>query len=139
MAKARKTQLKRYFGYRYPVVILEEQGPAGERAFFAVHPDLPGCMSHGPTPETALENLDDARNEYLTLMLEQGAEVSPPPQTTSSRAAGTVQTSQWSVATGFGSEAGLVLRTTVDPNLTEIEETSPGQAQRRIAEPGWTG
>jgi antitoxin HicB len=43
----------------YPIVVeplpIEEGG-----GFLATAPDLPGCMSDGPTPEEAVSNIQDA-------------------------------------------------------------------------------
>ena len=47
-------------------------------AWMARHPDLPGCMSHGETPEEALANLADARALYIETRIERGLPVPGP-------------------------------------------------------------
>ncbi len=52
----------------YTAVISLEQLTDGSSVYFAYHPDLPGCMSDGESPEEARANLDQARQvclEYL--------------------------------------------------------------------------
>ncbi len=41
----------------------------GSIVYMALDPDLPGCMSHGPTPEEAKTNLEDARDSYVRALL----------------------------------------------------------------------
>ena len=36
--------------------------------------ELPGCASHGDTPDQALENLEDAKRLYIESMIEDGIE-----------------------------------------------------------------
>ncbi|MBI4055149.1 MAG: type II toxin-antitoxin system HicB family antitoxin [Elusimicrobia bacterium] len=40
--------------------------------YLAEHPELPGCMSHGDTPEEAIANLEDACKLYIEDLLERG-------------------------------------------------------------------
>lgn len=47
--------------------------------WLAEAPDLPGCMSDGETPAEALENVQDAINEWLAAAREMGREI-PHPQ-----------------------------------------------------------
>lgn len=48
----------------------------GSRCYFAEIPELPGCESHGNTPEEALASLEDAKELYLHSLLEEG--LTPP-------------------------------------------------------------
>lgn len=47
--------------------------------YFAVVPDLPGCMSDGETPEEALENVQDAIACWIEAAREMGRPI-PAPQ-----------------------------------------------------------
>lgn len=47
--------------------------------YFAVVPDLPGCMSDGETPEEALENVQDAIACWIEAAREMGRAI-PAPQ-----------------------------------------------------------
>jgi len=40
-------------------------------SFHAYAPDLPGCHTHGKTTEEALNNLKDAVNLYLSVLIEE--------------------------------------------------------------------
>ena len=59
---------------RYPVLIepLSEEDGGG---FLATVPDLPGCMSDGETPAEAIENVQDAIEEWLDLARKLGREI----------------------------------------------------------------
>jgi antitoxin HicB len=56
----------------YPAVVREDETTDGGRVFLAEVPDLPGCMSHGDTPEEALQNLQEAIDLYLKALDEAG-------------------------------------------------------------------
>ncbi|MFY8032019.1 MAG: type II toxin-antitoxin system HicB family antitoxin, partial [Devosia sp.] len=55
----------------YPVIVspLTDEDGGG---FIATVPDLPGCMSDGETPTEALENVQDAIEEWLDLARKLG-------------------------------------------------------------------
>jgi antitoxin HicB len=59
---------------RYPVIVspLTEEDGGG---FLATVPDLPGCMSDGETPAEAIENVQDAIEEWLDLAHKLGREI----------------------------------------------------------------
>lgn len=44
-------------------IVIDLDHPTG--LYVAQHPELPGCMSHGATPQEAVCNLADARALYL--------------------------------------------------------------------------
>jgi predicted RNase H-like HicB family nuclease len=62
---------------RYPVLIepLSDEDGGG---FLATVPDLPGCMSDGETPAEAIENVQDAIEEWLDLARKLGREIPVP-------------------------------------------------------------
>jgi antitoxin HicB len=59
---------------KYPVIVspLSEEDGGG---FLATVPDLPGCMSDGETPAEAIENVEDAIEEWLDLARKLGREI----------------------------------------------------------------
>jgi len=63
----------------YTVLYRMDQGTDGSIGYIAWHPDLPGCMSDGDTPQEAIENLAEARGLYIESLLEDGLPV-PEPQ-----------------------------------------------------------
>lgn len=65
-----------YLRLPYTTRVAPDQGTRGERLFLASVDELPGCQSHGETPEEALLNLRDAMELYIGSMLEDG--VDPP-------------------------------------------------------------
>jgi len=66
---------------KYPVLVspLSEDDGGG---FLATVPDLPGCMSDGETPAEAIENVQDAIEEWLDLARKLGREVPTPSDAT---------------------------------------------------------
>lgn len=74
-------KLELYARLPYVVEVVPDLTTDGEPCYLARHPELPGCLAHGDTPEEALENLDDARRMYLSALIESGAEI-PPLQST---------------------------------------------------------
>ena len=59
---------------KYPVIVspLSEEDGGG---FLATVPDLPGCMSDGETPAEAIENVQDAIEEWLDLARKLGRDI----------------------------------------------------------------
>lgn len=66
----------------YAVEVVPDATTDGGVCYLAQHPELPGCMAHGDTPEEALENLEEARSLYIRTLLERGIEVPLPQSTT---------------------------------------------------------
>ncbi len=64
----------------YKTILTLDMRSDGTRCFVARHPELPGCMSDGDTPEEAIANLKDARDLYIQSLIEDELEV-PLPQT----------------------------------------------------------
>ncbi len=52
----------------------------GKDYYVSWHPDLPGCMSHGDTPEESQESLDGARQDYIATLIEDGQPIPKPQQ-----------------------------------------------------------
>jgi predicted RNase H-like HicB family nuclease len=59
----------------YTAVVREDEATDGTRLFLAEIPELPGCQSHGMTPEEALRNVEEAAELYLDV----AAGEAPPP------------------------------------------------------------
>jgi len=66
---------------KYPVIVspLSEEDGGG---FLATVPDLPGCMSDGETPAEAIDNVQDAIEEWLDLARKLGREIPVPSKVT---------------------------------------------------------
>ena len=73
-----------YMNLRYDTHILPERDGEGHLVYVAVHPELPGCVSHGDSPREAVESLREARELYISTLLERGLEVPPPRSRTAS-------------------------------------------------------
>ena len=58
----------------YRVEVVPDVTTEGEAVFVARHPELPGCLAHGRTPEEAEGLLSDARSLYLESLIEEGVE-----------------------------------------------------------------
>ena len=65
---------------QYPTVVRPEPSTDGGLVYVAEIPDLVGCMSHGATPEEALQNLEDAKREYLAALAERDLPIPVPNQ-----------------------------------------------------------
>ena len=70
--------LDHYLALPYELAVKREACSDGTQCFVARVIDLPGCESHGDTPDEALKNLKAARRLYVESMLEDGL-VPPPP------------------------------------------------------------
>ncbi len=63
----------------YPVFFHPVEIVDGKPCYCVYHPDLPGCMSDGETPEEAVESLADARRMWIEVGLEYGNTIPEPP------------------------------------------------------------
>ncbi len=59
--------------YRMEIIPDEDEG-----GFVATYPELPGCISSGPTIEKAAKNALDAKNQWLKAAYEDGATINLP-------------------------------------------------------------
>ncbi len=60
---------------KYEVIIY---GSEGDEVFVTEVPELPGCIAHGPTQETALGNTQDAIRLWIDTAVEFGDPVPEP-------------------------------------------------------------
>jgi predicted RNase H-like HicB family nuclease len=70
--------VEQYIDLPYAVEVVPESTTDGMLCYRASHPELPGCMAHGDTPDEALENLEDARRLYIETLLVKGLQVPLP-------------------------------------------------------------
>jgi predicted RNase H-like HicB family nuclease len=68
----------------YPWMMERDTLSDGQEVLLLRHPDLPGCMAQGFTLNEALQNLRDARVDYLYVLLDLGLPVPAPTPTTTS-------------------------------------------------------
>ena len=71
-------KLEDYLGLQYSIEVVPEVTTDGSLCYMASHPELPGCMSHGDTPEEAIANLEEAKELYIKVLLEKGQQVPLP-------------------------------------------------------------
>lgn len=62
----------------YSVEVVPDETTENLSCYVASHPELPGCMSHGDTPEEAMTNLSEAKELYIKTLLDKGHEVPLP-------------------------------------------------------------
>ncbi len=74
---ASRKDLEYYLNLSYPVQ-LSHQSDDDDEYWFAEIPQLPGCMSDGPNPNEALQNLEDAKRLWIETQIEDGYEVPEP-------------------------------------------------------------
>jgi predicted RNase H-like HicB family nuclease len=70
--------IEHYIHLPYAVEVVPESTTDGMLCYRASHPELPGCMAHGETPDEARENLDDARRLYIETLLAKRLQVPLP-------------------------------------------------------------
>lgn len=63
-----------YLGLPYTVQIGPEPCTDGSSCYMARVVELPGCQSHGDSPEQAKEHLEEAKALFLASMIEDGVE-----------------------------------------------------------------
>jgi len=66
--------LKHYLGLPYTVIIRRDE----EGDFVARVEELPGCAAHGKNPQQAFENLEEAKELWISDCLESGDPVPEP-------------------------------------------------------------
>lgn len=71
-------KLEAYIKLPYSVEVTPEQTTEGTPCYLASYPDLPGCMSHGDTPDEAIANLFEAKELYIKTLLEKGQDIPLP-------------------------------------------------------------
>ena len=64
--------LDHYLALPYEFTVTREACSDGAQCFVARVIDLPGCESHGETPDEALQNLEAAKRLYVASMLADG-------------------------------------------------------------------
>ncbi len=62
----------------YAVVVIRDTDSEGKPVFVARNLELDGCMADGSTSEEAIENLKDARADYIQVLLLSGEKVPLP-------------------------------------------------------------
>ena len=62
----------------YPIRLTRKTEPDRETYWFVEIPDLPGCVSHGSTPEEALESIQQAKDLWIATRKEQGHRIPDP-------------------------------------------------------------
>ena len=71
-------ELGLYAGLRYATQVVPERDEQDHLVYVATHPELPGCMSHGNSPQEAIDSLKEAREFYISVLLEKGLDVPLP-------------------------------------------------------------
>jgi predicted RNase H-like HicB family nuclease len=62
----------------YLIEISEDKLSSGERVFLVKNPELQGCMAQGASPSEAIQELHEARKDFIYFLLEDGLEVPAP-------------------------------------------------------------
>jgi predicted RNase H-like HicB family nuclease len=75
-------RLEDFMRLSYSIKVVPDQTTEGSLCYVASHPELPGCMSHGDTPEEAIDNLSEAKELYIKTLLEKGESIPLPKSST---------------------------------------------------------
>ena len=89
-------ELELYMHIPYPLRVTPEETTENGLCYLAEHPDLPGCMSHGDSPEEAIGSLAEARKLYITTLLKRRESV-PLPSTFLTHSSLQLETAIWEV------------------------------------------
>jgi len=73
-----KMTIEGYLKLEYDVIATPEECTDGTLCYRAEYPQLPGCMSHGVTPEDAIRNLIEAKRLYIETLLDRGLDIPMP-------------------------------------------------------------
>ena len=79
MNSKRLKKAKRLAKRAYQIRIFADATTDGEAGYYAIVPELPGCVSDGATVEEAKQNLESAKVDFIYFLLEDGLTV-PEPQ-----------------------------------------------------------
>ena len=71
-------ELGRYLNLPYSIEVIPDQTTDSAICYLARHPELPGCMSHGETPEEAIANLSEAKKLYIQVLLDKKQPIPSP-------------------------------------------------------------
>jgi len=72
---------KIYLERPYSTYVIPDETTHNELCYVAYHPELPGCMSHGSTPEEALNNLQEATALFISTLLDMNLDIPEPMST----------------------------------------------------------
>jgi predicted RNase H-like HicB family nuclease len=77
--------LEEYVNRPYKTQVIQDNCNS-HPCYVAYHPELPGCMAQGETWQDAVKSLDEARRDYIRVLLKEGWEVPVPEYQPSHRA-----------------------------------------------------
>ena len=74
-------KVRQYLELPYSTYVVPDETTENEPCYLAYHPELPGCMSHGSTPEEAVQNLLEATELCISTLLDMGLDIPTPMST----------------------------------------------------------
>lgn len=74
-----KTNLEQFRNNKYTTLVFLDETTADTPCYIAAHPELPGCISQGDTPDEAIQNLREAQDLVIEHLLNNNLPV-PIPQ-----------------------------------------------------------
>lgn len=125
MVNEQITEVEYYMTLPYAINVVPEQCTDGSPCYRAYHPELPGCMSHGTTPEEAIDNLSEAKQLYIETLLKKGLSV-PKPQRALTFTSYQAEVAIWtSVSIPFDAEEQESTRKKLFEQISPIAELAP--------------
>lgn len=121
-------QAKKLASRNYIVAVYEDKLSNGTTIYMAKNPELRGCMAQGKTIEDAINNLNEARVDYIYDSLEDGVSVPEPSQQPVPRLEKTTSTS----------DSGQVLITGSYAFEEVLEEVAQPSYRKQLYE-AWIG
>lgn len=101
----------------YSIDIMLDETVDGKRVYLVSNPQLPGCMAQGDTIGEAVDNLKDARIEYILSLLEDELPVPSP-------LSGTAETASTSGVVSYSDEFDSQQRSDLFDDLLKDNQTA---------------
>jgi predicted RNase H-like HicB family nuclease len=73
-----REEAEKFAAFPFVVSLVKDVDEEGQPVFLAINPELDGCMADGKSFEEAIENLNDARTDYIQVLLLSGQPIPLP-------------------------------------------------------------
>lgn len=121
---------KRLSSRPYTVELMRDETTDGNEIWTAEHPELPRCLAQGRAPSQAVENLSDARFEYIRSLLEDGEPVPEPASQATSTGSTELPVNVVNSYVQFGPFGDSLMRP-FDPEADEEAGDRPSKSVRK--------
>jgi predicted RNase H-like HicB family nuclease len=106
----------------YSLTIFKDVLTDGTEIFLAKNPELLGCMAQGQTQEEAINNLREARIDYISSLLEDGMNVPSPKLELESAPTLYITPTIYSI---YPTESTIVINYSFNQDKTPVTKSNP--------------